>query len=170
MALSYDERAILLLGAGVVGGGVLLYALSKSKAKKSGEDYKGIVFSETCVAPLGGSLYQVEDEPQWADYRRRAIAQAAENALASAQERSELGNAPEVIAWPIANNLMKSFAPQCPSWNVEQQATGGGEELDAFFKSIHAEVAERVEGMYDGYRKEYGYVNLENLRSGVNEQ
>lgn len=167
MALSYDERAMLLLGAGVVGGGVLLYALSGGKKKKT-EEYKGIVFSETCVAPLGGTLYQVEDEPHWSGHRRRTIAAASEHALAYAQSQSELGFAHPVIAWPIANALMKGFAPQCPSWEVADQATGGGEELDAFFKSVHREVADRIEAMYGGRRQEeYGNVDLTNLRSGV---
>jgi hypothetical protein len=169
MALSYDERAILLLGAGVVGGGVLLYALSKSKAKKSGEDYKGIVFAAECNAPLGGSLIQVEDEPHWANYRRTAIAQAAEGALFDAQQQAELGYAAPVVAWPIANKLMKSFAPACPSWSTDTQTTGGGEELDAFFKSIHEEVAGRVEEMYK-YQQVHGNVDLTNLRAGVTEQ
>jgi len=169
MALAYDEKAILLLGAGVVGGGILLYALSKGKSNKA-EDYKGIVFADNCAAPLGGSPYQVEDEPHWATYRRTAIAQAAENALFDAQEKAEIGYAAPVVAWPVANNLMKSFAPECPSWSTDTQATGGGEELDAFFKSIHAEVADRIEEMYAGYRHEYGNVDLTNLRAGVTEQ
>lgn len=157
---TYDEKA-LLIGAGVVGLGVLAFALTRKQKPKgfqivgSASD-PGIEWSDDCQPSLKSidffnTPYNVYDAGKYDGWRPQVIANVTQEAFANAQPLGP-GVPAAIDATQLTNDAMRQLgAGRCPSWPIPDDDEY--EELRNWWSSLHRDIVaamRREKEMQDG--------------------
>jgi len=146
---TYDEKAILI-GAGIVGLGVVAYALAKRKKSSDGflvggDENPGIEFSDGCLPRTlwGGFPYNITNGGAYANFRRQVVVGVAQEAIANATPAGP-GLAAPIDATSVTNRAMAELGGgACPSFE-NMPDTEDYLRLREWWAGLHADVVDRL--------------------------
>jgi len=145
---NYDEKAILI-GAGIVGIGVLAYAMTRKKANGSflvgGDDNRGIEFSDGCLPKIiwGGFPYNITDGGAYANFRRQVVASVAQDTVAAALPAGP-GLAAPIDATAVTDTALSRLGGgACPGFR-NMPDNQEYERLREFWAGLHADVVAQL--------------------------
>lgn len=141
---TYDEKAILI-GAGLLGLGVLAYSMSKKKDKDKflvgDKDNPGMKWSDGCLpsAWWGGFPYEITDAGAYTNFRRQVVYEIAQDKIAGAKPAGPGLAAPVDATLATDDALAALGGGSCPAYR-NMPATSDYERLREYWAGLHADV------------------------------